>query len=103
MNSADALVRMANQITTYFEAYPRAEALDGIAKHIHNTWERRMRDGIKAVIDAGGEGLKPLFVESMYDYFQGPRAEGRKATVDPREQAPRGAQPSFADGGGDAG
>ncbi len=103
MHSDAALVRMANQITTYFEAYPKVEALDGIAKHIHNTWERRMRDGIKAIIDAGGGDLNPLFVESMCDYFRGPRGEGRKATVDPREEAPRGAQPSFADGGGDAG
>ena len=37
MNSAD-LIRMANQITDFFEVYPKPEALDGIAKHIHNMW-----------------------------------------------------------------
>ena len=97
------LVKMANQITTYFKIYPKAEALDGIAKHIHNTWERRMRNAMRDIIEAGGEGLEPLFVEAMDDYFKGPKSAGRRATVDPREPSPKGAQPSFADGGGDAG
>lgn len=102
MESAD-LIRMANQITEYFEIYPKSEALDGIAKHIHNTWEPRMRNSMKDIIEAGGEGLKPLFIEAMRDYFKGPKSDGRRVTVDPREQAPDGGQPSFADGGGDAG
>ena len=68
MNSAD-LIRMANQITDFFEVYPKPEALDGIAKHIHNMWEPRMRNELKAIIEAGGEGLKPLCVEAMCDYF----------------------------------
>ncbi|WP_045834989.1 formate dehydrogenase subunit delta [Hyphomicrobium sp. 99] len=97
------LIQMANQITEYFEVYPKPEALDGIAKHIHNTWERRMRDAMKNIIDAGGDDLKPLFLEAMGDYFKGPKSEGRRATVNPREHAPGGAQPSFANGGGDAG
>ena len=95
------LIRMANQITNYFEVYPKSEALDGIAKHVHNTWERRMRNAMKVIIEAGGEGLRPLFIEAMDDYFKGPKSDGRRATVDPRERAPQGAQPSFADGGGD--
>ena len=102
MKSAD-LVRMANQITDYYEVYPKAEALDGIAKHIHNTWEPRMRNAMKVILENGGEGLKPLCIEAMRDYFKGPRSDGRKVTVNPREQAPEGAAPSFADGGGDAG
>jgi formate dehydrogenase subunit delta len=97
------LIRMANQITSFFEPYPKSEALDGIAKHIHNTWDRRMRDAMQVLIKDGGEGLHPLFTEAMRDYFEGPKSPGRKANVDSREQAPVGAQPSFADGGGDAG
>ncbi len=97
------LIKMANQITTYFKIYPKPEALDGIAKHIHNTWERRMRDAMRDIIGAGGEGLEPLFIEAMHDYFKGPKSDGRRVTVDSREQSPQGAQPSFADGGGDAG
>ncbi len=56
MKSAD-LVRMANQITDYFELYPKPEAVDGIAKHIHNMWEPRMRNELKAILDEGGDGL----------------------------------------------
>jgi formate dehydrogenase subunit delta len=67
------LVRMANQIAGFWSAYPKAEALDSIAKHIHNSWEPRMRDALKAHIDKGGEGLSPLFLESMGEYFKGPK------------------------------
>jgi formate dehydrogenase subunit delta len=66
------LVRMANQIAGFWSAYPKAEALDSIAKHIHNSWEPRMRDALKAHIDKGGDGLSPLFLESMGEYFKGP-------------------------------
>lgn len=97
------LVRMANQITDYFGAYPEPEALDGIAKHIHNTWDRRMRNELKLILDGGGEGLQSLCITAMRDYFKGPRSDGRRVTVDPRKKAPEGAAPSFADGGGDAG
>ena len=102
MKSAE-LIRMANQITCFFEVYPKSEALDGIAKHVHNSWEPRMRNAMKAVIEAGGEGLQPLFIEAMRDYFKGPKSDGRPVTVDPRKHKPEGAAPSFADGGGDAG
>ena len=34
MDNTD-LIRMANQITAFFAPYPKGEALDGIAKHIH--------------------------------------------------------------------
>jgi formate dehydrogenase subunit delta len=99
----DDLVRMANQITDYFSVYPEAEALNGIAKHIHNTWERRMRDELKSIVEDGGEGMKPLCVLALRAYFNGPNAVGKKVRVDPSKKAPEGAAPSFADGGGDAG
>ncbi len=69
---------------------------------VANTWEPRMRNAMKGIIDDGGEELKPLFVEAMHDYFKGPKSDGRRVTVNPKEQAPEGAPPSFADGGGDA-
>jgi formate dehydrogenase subunit delta len=102
MKSSD-IVRMANQIAAYFGTYPKQEALDGIAMHIHNFWEPRMRDDLKAYLDQGGEGLSPLFVESISSYFKGPRPKGPKVKPDPTEKAPKGAQISFAAGGGDAG
>jgi formate dehydrogenase subunit delta len=76
---ASDLVRMANQITDYFSVYPKPEAIDGIAKHIHASWEPRMRNALKAHIDAGGEGLSPLFLEAMADYFKGPKSPAKVA------------------------
>lgn len=78
MESAD-LVRMANQIAAYFEPYPRAEAVDAIGKHLHLFWDPRMRNEMKAHIDAGGSGLSPLFLEAAADYYKGPKTPAAKA------------------------
>ncbi|MBS0232924.1 MAG: formate dehydrogenase subunit delta [Proteobacteria bacterium] len=103
MQSSD-LVRMANQIAAYFEAYPKQEALDGIAMHIHNFWEPRMRNELKAYLDKGGESLSPLFLEAMASYYKGPKSPVKQAVMQSQNKtAPTGAMPSVADGGGDAG
>ena len=54
------MIRMANQIAAFFEAYPRSEALEGIAKHIRGSWTPRMRQQLIDYIGAGAEGLSPL-------------------------------------------
>ena len=72
------LVRMANQITAYFAPYPKAEALDGIAKHVHLFWDPRMRNELKAHLDKGGEGLSPMFIEAAKEYFSGPKSPKAK-------------------------
>jgi len=72
------LIRMANQISTFFSAYPKSEAIDGIAKHVHLFWDPRMRNQLKAYIDKGGEGLSPLFIEAAHDYFKGPKTPAVK-------------------------
>jgi formate dehydrogenase subunit delta len=102
MNTPD-VVRMANQITDFFAVYPKAEALDGIAKHIHATWEPRLRNALKAHIDTGGVGLKPLCLEAMSGYFSGPKGPNARRVDPTRSDAPKGAEPSFAIGGGDGG
>lgn len=73
------LVTMANQITGFWEAYPKAEALDSISKHIHMAWPPRMRDAMKEHIEKGGEGLSPLFIEAMADYYKGPKSPPKHA------------------------
>lgn len=62
--SADKLVRMANQIAQFMESKPHAEGLAGLASHINDFWEPRMRRQLFQVIDAGGEGLRPLVMEA---------------------------------------
>ncbi len=95
------LTRMANQITDFFSVYPRNEALDGIAKHIHASWEPRMRNAMKAHLEQGGAGLNPLFIEAMSGYYEGPKTPNARRVHPTRSAAPVGASPSFADGGGD--
>ncbi|MGE0053861.1 MAG: formate dehydrogenase subunit delta [Hyphomicrobium sp.] len=88
------LVRMANQITAFFSAYPKGEAIDGISKHIHLFWDPRMRDQLKTYLDQGGEGLDPLFIEAMADYFKGPKSPAKSAA----KPANKGAEPSSTRG-----
>ncbi|WP_085314937.1 formate dehydrogenase subunit delta [Derxia lacustris] len=61
------LIRMANQIGAFFAAMPdRAEALEGIALHIHRFWEPRMRRELMAHIDAtNGDGLDDIVATAL--------------------------------------
>ncbi len=58
---AHKLIKMANQIADYFDAYPEEEAVSGINNHITSFWEPRMIDDIKAIAGSdGGSDLHPL-------------------------------------------
>ena len=63
----DALIRMANQIGSFFEAMPdRTEALEGIAQHIRKFWEPRMRRDLLAHVDGGGSAeLSAMVAEAI--------------------------------------
>lgn len=68
MNS-EHLIRMANQIGTFFASQPdRAEALEGIASHIKKFWEPRMRREFLALLDEGGEGVMPIVHEALQQH-----------------------------------
>ena len=62
--SADKIARMANQIATFMESKPHTEGLAGLASHINDFWEPRMRRQLFALLDAGGDGLRPLVIEA---------------------------------------
>ena len=68
---AEPLVRMANQIGTFFSAMPdREEALSDIAQHIRKFWEPRMRRALLAHLDAQGasepdDTLDPMVAEAL--------------------------------------
>jgi formate dehydrogenase subunit delta len=71
----DNLVKMANQIGTFFEAEPdRDQALADIAGHIKRSWEPRMRRALLEHIDrdggsgggsSGGSQLKDIVMEAV--------------------------------------
>jgi len=56
----ERLVYMANQISRFFAAQPHDAAVAGVAKHITDFWDPRMRARIRAHLAAGGEGLDPI-------------------------------------------
>ncbi|CUH68182.1 NADH-dependant formate dehydrogenase delta subunit FdsD [Thalassovita gelatinovora] len=60
----DKLIYMANQIATFFESRPHEEGVIGVADHISDFWEPRMRLQLFDILAAGGAGLKPLVVEA---------------------------------------
>lgn len=61
-NTDDKLVRMANQIATFFQSQPEEVRVDGVATHINKFWEPRMRRRFFEMIDAGIGGFMPLVV-----------------------------------------
>lgn len=56
----EKLVRMANQIATFFASQPEAVRVDGVATHINKFWEKRMRRRFFEMIDAGIGGFLPM-------------------------------------------
>lgn len=61
--SHNKIVRMANQIATFFKSQPEPERLDGVATHINKFWEPRMRTQFFAELEAGA-AFDPLVVEA---------------------------------------
>ncbi len=65
MNQDAKLVRMANQIADFFQAYPTDQAKAGIHHHIVSFWTPKMRAQLDAQIAAGVEGLDPLVIGAL--------------------------------------
>ena len=62
--SAEKLVYMANQIARFFESQPHDAAVKGVAAHINDFWEPRMRRQFLALVAQGGHGLRPMVIEA---------------------------------------
>lgn len=58
----DKIVRMANQIATFFKSKPRAEGIEGIAEHINKFWDPRMRTQLFELLDKGDSRLDEMVV-----------------------------------------
>jgi formate dehydrogenase subunit delta len=61
----ERLVYMANQIARFFVSQPHDAAVKGVAKHIADFWDPRMRQQIRAHVAAGGAGLDPLALDAI--------------------------------------
>ncbi|TPN89665.1 formate dehydrogenase subunit delta [Mesorhizobium sp. CU2] len=61
-STREKLVRMANQIATFFDSKPREEGIAGVAEHINKFWEPRMRRQLFEMLDGGTEHFNELVV-----------------------------------------
>lgn len=61
-STGEKLVRMANQIATFFDSKPREEGITGVAEHINKFWEPRMRRQLFEMLDNGTETFNELVV-----------------------------------------
>ena len=64
------LVKMANNIASFFEAEPDAsKGAKGVAEHLKNFWDPRMRREILAYADEQqGDGLKKIVLEALRNH-----------------------------------
>ncbi|MBN9073208.1 MAG: formate dehydrogenase subunit delta [Rhizobiales bacterium] len=60
----EKLMRMANQIATFFHSKPREEGIAGVVDHINKFWEPRMRRHLFEMIDAGKAGFDEFVLEA---------------------------------------
>lgn len=58
--SPEKLVRMANQIATFFASQPGDDQADRVAQHLRDYWDPRMRDRIARLAGDPASGLSPL-------------------------------------------
>jgi formate dehydrogenase subunit delta len=60
-NKIETLIRMANDISDFFNAEPDKEiAAKGVINHIKRSWDPRMRSDIIAYLHADGSELSEL-------------------------------------------
>jgi formate dehydrogenase subunit delta len=64
-SNQDRLVYMANQIARFFAAQPRDQAVKGVAQHIADFWDPRMRRNIREHLKSGAPGLEPIAKEAI--------------------------------------
>ena len=56
--SPDKMIHMANQIAAFFRSQ-RGDTAEGVAGHLNDFWEPRMRRQLTDYVAAGGAGLDP--------------------------------------------
>lgn len=58
--ATDKLVRMANQIATFFATQPGQDQAERVAAHLRDFWAPEMRAALKAQAAADAAGLDAL-------------------------------------------
>jgi formate dehydrogenase subunit delta len=60
----DKMIRKANQIASFFQAYPEQKAIEGVAEHLNKFWTLDMRMQLKDYISLKGDGLNNLVIKA---------------------------------------
>lgn len=63
-DSVEKLVKMANQIGSFFGAQ-KIGAASGMAEHLRKFWAPHMRESICEHVKHGGAGLEPIAIEAI--------------------------------------
>ncbi|BDV33376.1 hypothetical protein SS37A_09050 [Methylocystis iwaonis] len=63
-DSVEKLVKMANQIGSFFGAQ-KIGAAAGMAEHLRKFWAPHMRATISEHVSHGGAGLEPIAIEAV--------------------------------------
>ncbi len=58
-------VRLANDIAAQFHHLPADQGAAGVAGHLRNFWDPRMRRQLQAHVDGGADELDPLAVAAV--------------------------------------
>ncbi|MGX5802160.1 formate dehydrogenase subunit delta [Bradyrhizobium sp. Arg314] len=80
-STREKLVRMANQIATFFHSKPREEGIAGIAEHINKFWEPRMRRQFFEMLDAGTENFDELVIAASAKIKRPPTPEQADTSI----------------------
>jgi formate dehydrogenase subunit delta len=65
------LVRMANQIASFFRSYPDDQAIHGIHDHLVAFWTPNMRAALLADVNRGAHELDPLAAKALLTFELG--------------------------------
>ena len=68
------MIRMANQIASFFNGSGPDVAVRDAAEHINKFWDPRMRQALLAHLAKGGEGLDPTIIKAA-SLIKPPRME----------------------------
>jgi formate dehydrogenase subunit delta len=58
------MIRMANQIASFFNGSGPEVAVKDTAEHINKFWDPHMRTALLSHLSSGGEGLDPTIVKA---------------------------------------
>jgi formate dehydrogenase subunit delta len=64
-DNTEALVRMANQIAQFFASHRHEEGVAGVAAHVNQFWDPRMRRRFLAAAETHRDRLHPLAAEAL--------------------------------------